>query len=336
MATSNNSGGSTADLDPETARRVAAERLAHGLSLLPPLSPSLIEKYVTVQLAPTDSAKIKVIHPSSHPSTPRPLIVLFFGGGFKAGSIDQLTEPGRTFAEHFNAVVVLGSYRLVPGVRWPEPWEDGWRLLSYLSHHAHESMYGGAELSLENGGGFVVGGISAGASIAAVCGGLDALRLAERENIEPLASKLTGIMANVPFLLVPEIVPEESRHKWTAWQDNRMVDGFNTTSLETVIRGIECTDYTSCWFSPIPELLRSQKVLADHPRVYVSVCQFDPLRDDGRIYRHVLERRGVEVKMDLFPDDGHNGWTVLPVPRKSQSPTIPEAYMGGMKWLLRK
>lgn len=327
--------------------KTMAERLqmqidleAEGVRQLGPLPESLHERVQKVPLSADLSLDVKIIHPMTQSSAPRPMVVLFYGGGFMAGSYHQLTEPGRTFAEKFNAVVVLGSYRLVPSVRWPAPWQDGWKVLSYLSWHAHKAEWGTAELSAERGGGFVVGGISAGASIATVCAEVDALGLVgtqhEEDGIHPLAARITGLMANVPFLLVPELVPEDWLPEWTAWKDNENVEGLNTGAVKGVLSNIECTNYRSWWLSPIPELMRSQDRLERHPRVYVSVCQMDPLRDDGILFCKALKQRGVEIMLDVFPDDGHNGWTVRPLPRKSVNPTIEEGNLRGMQWLLSR
>lgn len=61
-------------------------------------------------------------------------------------------------------MVALPSYRLVPNIRWPVPYYDSWHVLVWLSEHAKEL---GADLDV----GFIVGRVSAGASLAAVCGG---------------------------------------------------------------------------------------------------------------------------------------------------------------------
>lgn len=291
---------------------------------------------MTIPVSPGFSPSIKIIHPSSPATTPRPLIVLLHGGGFVRGPIDYLRPPGVAFAEEFNAVVVLGTYRLIPEVRWPVPWKDSWNLLAYVSEHAHEPAFGCAELDANKGGGFIVGGTSAGASCAAVCAGIDALGVARDEGVEELASRLTGVMANVPFLLVPEIVPQEWRSRWTAWQDNERAGGFNTNTLKSVIQGIQCSNYKSRWFTPITDLCQGDDKLHGYPRVYVAYCQFDPLRDDGKVYSELLRRRGVEVKTDLFPDDGHTGWSSMGFAMRSKRPTIPEANMEGMRWLLQR
>ena len=291
---------------------------------------------MTIPILTAYSPNAKIIHLAAPTASPRPLIVLFYSGGFSVGTIHQLTEPARTFAQRFNAVVVLGEYRMVPEVRWPVPWKDVWELLEYLSRHANGSKFGHAELDLSKGGGFVVGGISAGASIATACAEIDALGLAEREGVTALASRITGLMSNVPFLVVPDILPQQFRSIWTAWKEMEHVAGFNTKALQQVIEGIQCTDYHSCWFSPVTELASSKEVLKCHPRVYVSACQRDPLRDDGKVFCALLQQRGVEAKMDIFPDDGHNGWSVIPWPRNSTNPSFEEAYLAGMEWLLHR
>ena len=296
----------------------------------------LTETLMTIPVSPGFSPRVKVIHPSIPTTRPRPLIVLLHGGGFVRGPIDYLRPHGVAFAEEFNAVVVLGTYRLVPTVRWPVPWKDSWNLLAYLSKHAHEPKFGSAELDANKGGGFVVGGTSAGASCAAVCGGIDAFGVSSDEGVDELASRLTGVMANVPFLLVPQIVPQEWRSRWTAWQDNERVKGFNTNTLRAVIQGIQCSNYSSRWFSPIPDLCQGDDQLHGHPRVYMTYCHFDPLRDDALVYSELLRRRGVKVKTDLFPDDGHTAWSSMGFAMRSKNPSIPEANMEGMRWLLRR
>jgi acetyl esterase/lipase len=322
------------DVDPLEIRRMQDEFEAVGLKQLKPLSSELVEKVISINVSSDFRTQVKLIHPAKPSSAARPLIVLFYGGGFRAGSFNQLTEPGRTFASQFNAVVVLGSYRMVPEVRWPVPFKDGWKLLVHLSQHTSQPEWGGAELSPTNGGGFVVGGVSAGASIAAVCAGTDALNHATSEGMVPLSARITAVMANVPWLITPEIIPDAYTDVWTSWADNENVDGFNLLSLKGVMLGLACSNYSSPWFSPIPGLLQSPKPLENHPRVFVTICQMDPLRDDGKIYCSVLESKGVEVKLVLFPDDGHNAWTVVPRPRNSTNPTFEEATLEGMRWLL--
>jgi acetyl esterase/lipase len=324
------------DVDPLEIRRMQEAFEEAGLKRLEPLSSGLVEKVVSIEVSSDFHTQVKLIHPTKGSSAPRPLIVLFYGGGFRAGSLNQLTEPGRTFASQFNAVVVLGSYRMVPEVRWPIPFQDGWHLLVQLSRLASRTEWGGAELSVENGGGFVVGGVSAGASIAAVCAGIDALDQAKSEGVQPLSARITGVMANVPWLLVPELVPAVYACVWTSWTDNENADGFNLASLKGVMQGLACSNYSSLWFSPIPGLLQSTEHLESYPRVYVTTCHMDPLRDDGKIYCSMLESKGFEAKLVLFPDDGHNAWTVVPRPRKSTNPNFEEAALEGMRWLLRR
>ncbi|RDI88119.1 hypothetical protein Vi05172_g1891 [Venturia inaequalis] len=110
----------------------------------------------------------------------------FFGGGFMAGELEQLLNVARAFAESHDAVVALPSYRLVPEVRWPTPCHDSWHVLVWLSEHAEKL---GANLNA----GFIVGGVSAGASLPAVCGGLSMYpNLKEAQDVPKPARPLTG------------------------------------------------------------------------------------------------------------------------------------------------
>lgn len=299
-----------------------------GIAKLPPLHDTLEELQIHIPVQSGWQSRTKVVRPKLGRTARRPLIVHFFGGGMMVGEPEQLLSPAREFAEAYGAVVVLPSYRLVPDVRWPVPYQDGWDILVWLSKHAE------AELGANLDAGFIVGGVSAGASVSAVCGGLAMFPKSKEAQAAPKLSKpLTGQFLCVPVLLVEEIVPEKYRAFFTSREENKNSEGLNAASLKEVMDGLQCTDYKSLWFSPAATL-SNQEPVTKIP-VYLEHCGLDPLRDDATIYSKLLESRGIPTRVTLLPEDVHNSWTVVDSsPKMSKNPTMEEAQMAGMKWLL--
>lgn len=243
------------------------------------------------------------------------------------GEPEQLLSAARAFAETYGAVVALPSYRLCPDVKWPVPYKDGWDVLVWLSEHA------GAELGADLSAGFIVGGVSAGCAIATVCGGLAMFpNSKEAQEAPKLAKPLTGQFLSLPLVAVEETVPAEYNVSFTSREENANVAGFNAAGLKLVLDSLQCTDYTSLWFSPLSAISTQEPV--NKIPVYMEHCGFDVLRDDATIYGKLLELRSVPTKVQLFADDMHASWTVLDALSKAKNPTIEEAQMEGMKWLL--
>ncbi|KAK4493835.1 hypothetical protein PRZ48_015020 [Zasmidium cellare] len=94
---------------------------------------SIDEYYKTVTLASGQEANIKIWRSNTTPVHERPLILMFHGGGFMAGSIEMCTRPGH-----------------------------GLDVTRWLSEHAAEELGASPEK------GFIVGGLSAGGNMAAV------------------------------------------------------------------------------------------------------------------------------------------------------------------------
>lgn len=298
-----------------------------GVAKLPPLPDTLEELQIYIPVQDGWLSRTKVVRPKAGRVIRRPLIVHFFGGGMMVGDPEQLLSPAREFAEAYGAVVVLPSYRLVPDVTWPTPYKDGWDTLVWLSKHAE------AELGADLDAGFIVGGVSAGAAVSAVCGGLAMFPESKEAQEAPKLSKpLTGQFLCVPMLVVEETIPEEYRASFTSREDNKNAEGLNAASLKQVMDGLQCTDYGSLWFSPAATI-SSQEPVIKIP-TYLEHCGLDPLRDDATIYKKLLELRGIPTRVTLLPEDVHNSWTVVDSPKVSKNPTMKEAQMAGMKWLL--
>jgi acetyl esterase/lipase len=149
-----------------------------------------------------------------------PLIVLFYGGGYVVGTPKQVVRPARDFAKTYGAVVICPSYKLSPENAWPAPMISGWEVVEYLAKNA-EAEYG---VNLDGpDGGFVLGGFSAGAGIAAIVAGIATYGEPTRDGQRKLAKTLTGVFLGVPHLLAKDIVPEQYNNQWTAMEENKGV-----------------------------------------------------------------------------------------------------------------
>ncbi|KIW03337.1 uncharacterized protein PV09_05547 [Verruconis gallopava] len=318
-----------AEMTTQDKRAAMHAMIQAAVAKLPALPDTLEEFEIQVPAHDGWQSPTKIVRPRTHVDADRSLIVHFYGGGMIVGEPDQLLSVARTFAGTYGAVVALPSYRLVPDVRFPIQAKDAWEVLVWLSRNAE------AELGAKLDNGFIVGGVSAGAALASVCGGLAMFPdAADAQEAPMLAKPLTGQFLSVPSVAMDETVPIEYKQFFTSRDENRHVDGFNTSALDDVFRSLGCDDYRSLWFSPFATLVQREPV--NKIPTYLDCCGLDPLRDDAIVYEKVLKSRGVPTKLYLFSEDKHSSWTTLDAPTKARAPTIKEAQMEGMKWLLTR
>lgn len=317
------------------------EQLAN--SKLPPISDSIEQFWVDIALSDGWQSSTLVVRPkpqkgASYLDSPRittsktcqkrPLIIHFYGGGFACGSPLQVSLAARYFAQQFDATVLCPSYRLVPEHPWPQGLKDGMDIVQQVS--SNETYHYGADPAH----GFIIGGVSAGAGVAAVIAGLTSNDAASY----PLPRPLTGVFVSIALLIVDEIVPTEYKSLWTSREDNRHSESLSTASIEGLLVNLACTDYKSPWFSPVNLATSNDSGLTRHPPTYLQAGMLDSLRDDVVIYERILAKAGVKTKMHVFPNDGHSALTCFNVlfETKSKNPTIQEATMEGMQWLVEQ
>ena len=243
---------------------------------------------------------------SAHP----PLIVLYFGGGFMLGSPATMAPYARAFAHFFDAVVLSANYRLAPEDPFPAAPHDAWDTLRWAAAHA-------SSLGADPDAGFVVGGASAGGTLAGVMA-----QLAKDEGLRPA---LTGQWLCIPLLFEEGIVPEKYKAQYLSREqctDHRV-------GLERVR-----TQYAFEERSPLFSPVNGVSGLGGLPRMYAQVCGKDPLRDDGLIYERMLRESGVETVVDVYPGVPHAHWLMYPGLKASQKFMCD--MVKGMGWLLGK
>ncbi len=228
-------------------------------------------------------------------------------GSHFSGSIEMNTQPGREFAQEFNAIVVSGTYRLAPEHTFPASFNDGWQLATWLTESGAEKL--GGNLSA----GFIIGGHSAGGHIAAVVS-----QLALNRKLDP---PVTGSFLGIPKVLDEAIVPEKYKELWGSWAR------YGASNVDAA-HGLYKPDVKSPMYSPF----NAENAFKGQCRTYIQVCELDPLRDDGVVYEAALKDNGVPVKLDLTPNADHQTFCVLCDPKVIED--VKEKAMAGMKWLV--
>ena len=165
--------------DPAGRRRVVAANAERFFSLWGDPAPPTASEHFTVAVPGHPDAEARVLWPSggrAAAGSELPVYLLFFGGGFQMGSIDDPVHAARgaRIAHEAGCIVVLGSYSLAPEARFPTQPEQACALLDWVVSHAAELGGDPARVA--------VGGASAGANLAAAvsrrrsCGGTAEVR----------------------------------------------------------------------------------------------------------------------------------------------------------------
>lgn len=159
---------------------------------------------------------LDIYKPSVAASTPAPVVVFFYGGGWKTGKREQYRFVGQRLSQQ-GVLAIVADYRTFPRSTFPGFVEDGARAVAWSRRHAAE--YGGDPRRL------FVAGHSAGAQIAALLGA-DARYLAA-QGMEP--QDLSGVIGlSGPYDFVIEGGYEQvfgPKARWREAQAVNFVDG---------------------------------------------------------------------------------------------------------------
>ncbi|EJD44155.1 lipase/esterase [Auricularia subglabra TFB-10046 SS5] len=319
-----------AEMDPELSEFLKAGGKPFGLdsdsvedSTVFLNGPPAVEPPTTAKDAPLDIpmrdgrlSRARVYRSAKPAAGPRPLVVYIFGGGWLFGDPAQVAMQAKAIAEATGAIVVSPNYRLAPAHVFPAGPEDIWDALAWLAQPANA-----AALGADVHAGLAIGGVSAGANMAAVT----AQRcLSERA---PGSAPLTGLALVVPFVLEPEIVP--ARYKDFYFSREQNADALTTGEKSMrFTRKLVQFDVTSPQFSPF----NAPNPHVGMPPTYVQAAGLDPLRDDALIYERVLREHGVKTRLDVYPGVPHAHNFVFPNLKSSHKAHVD--LVKGVAWLL--
>jgi acetyl esterase len=202
------------------------------------------------------------------------------GGGFILGDLEGDHIRNVELCHELGAVVVSVDYRLAPEHPFPAGLEDCYAALSWMAANAAELGIDPARIAIH--------GMSAGAGLCA------ALALLARDRHGPEIC--------FQYLGVPEVDDRLETPSMQAFVDTPVVKRPNVAfGWDAYLgAGVRGTEGVSHYAAPA----RATE-LGGLPSAYVSVMQFDPLRDEGIAYALALLAAGVSVELHLFPGTYH-------------------------------
>lgn len=317
-----------------------------GMQTMGPCPSTLAETNVEIKLPDGWISQTKLVWPKKTASEAGaflrcPLIVCFHGGGFSACSLKSVIAPARGYAAKLGAVVACCSYKLIPDFPFPASMKSAWEVCAWLSdpRNLNEGPLAGTGVVVDHGLGFLVGGMSAGGCLTAVIGGISAALSSSIVpdvimGLSPLSNGITGLSVACPSLVTAEMLPEKYKPLWCSREENADGVGMTTWYVDAIMQMLN-PDVKSPWFSPLNVDLAEPKTKEAHTkRVYVQVCQLDPLRDDGVVYEQYLRDSGAaETKIDVIENENHTAWATPNFP-SSHTKSIKEKTLNGMAWLL--
>jgi acetyl esterase/lipase len=202
------------------------------------------------------------------------------GGGFILGSAGGNRAHNLLLARELGVVVASVDYRLAPEHPFPAGLEDCYAGLSWLTSHADELGFDPSRIAIH--------GISAGGGLCA------ALALLARDRGGPAIA--------FQYLGVPEVDDRLDTPSMREFVDTPIWNRPNAVvSWDSYLgAGVPGTAAVSPYAAPA-----RATDLTGLPPAYVSVMQFDPLRDEGLAYALALLAAGDAVELHLFPGTFH-------------------------------
>jgi acetyl esterase/lipase len=287
------------------------------------------------------TSRLLVCHRSSQSAPGKsPLIVIYHGGGHCVGNPESELPVARRLALDLNAVVVLPCYRFAPEHPFPASVNDSWAVLQYLASESRQRHDPNSPLLPSHcdpvGQGFIVGGVSAGANLAA-----SVAHLARDQNLEP---KLTGQMLMAGSYISPLNVPAKYAPRYLSLEQNKVAPILDE-GMHKMFRAAFKPDHKS----PLWAIFDQHHPLDQHseeeggpgvkhghmglPPAYFQICGLDMARDDSLIYEQVLrEECGLNTKVDLYSGYPHCWWSIYPdidSSKRRENDTVE-----GTRWLL--
>lgn len=257
----------------------------------------IVSKYITQGF---DGAQLStcVITPKNCSDT-LPCIVFYHGGGFMLKASGSHYQIAKWYAEMGNCKVVYADYRLAPQYPFPIPVEDCYCTYKWVLDNA--DMLG---INKEK---VIIAGDSAGGNLAAAV----TLMLKDREQSIP-----NGVMLIYP--VTDRRMITESMKNYTdtpVWDSNLSKMMWNAYLGEKIPEQIQ-------YASPM-----EAETLADFPKTYIEVAEFDSLRDEGIAFSQRLQTEGVSVELYEVKGACHGFETAL------DSSIVQEAMQRRLKWI---
>lgn len=245
------------------------------------------------------------------------------GGGCVIGSPTMVAEISRWLVKDFNATVLAPCYRLAPEHPFPTPVNDAWDTFVWITEQPDTTF------RADPSQGFIVGGISAGATMA-----ITITHLARDNAIIP---KITGVYSACGSLRpqdVNDLKPEYCDRYLSRSQKECIENPVFSPDMQKLMSECYAGHPTSPLYAPLlwPNDQGHQNLC---PRIYQQVCGRDPGRDEALIFDDILKKDGkTETRLDIYAGLPHCFWLALrhlPESNRWEKETLE-----GFRWLLRR
>lgn len=228
-------------------------------------------KVENLEITPVDQKiNIRLYRPSN--GTELPVVIYFHGGWFNAGSFETHDRPLRKLANLSGALIVAVDYRLAPEFPFPAGFNDGYEVLNWVMDNASTL---GVDLKR-----LAIAGDSAGAAIATAVTNRAVKSMPGKILCQALVYPVTDAALETPswqeFKDGPVLNLDGAVEAWNLYLPNAEA-GKNSFA------------------SPLRE-----DILSDMPGTLIILAEYDPLRDEGRLYAEKLQKSGVSVQLTLY------------------------------------
>ncbi|KAK4503810.1 hypothetical protein PRZ48_004725 [Zasmidium cellare] len=318
---------------PSLRQFVAA---AKGQSSLPPAPAGIKEEERQISMRDGHKIAVRIHGPEKAPSGGSPLGVLYHGGGWCIGGLDDEVPLIRRLVSDYGMTVVNVDYRMGPEYKFPAASDDCFDATKWVclpnppifvvsllifSKAAENASALGADPSK----GFIIGGNSAGGNLTAV------VSLLWRDaNITP---KLTGALLKVPAVCSPVGYPEKYRKELQSWDQLEFAAILSRKAFDLFMNNYipDVEQRKDPRMSP----LLWKTGLQDLPPQVFQICGADPLRDEALVYERILrEDHGVKTKVEMYPGLPHGFWSLFPQMKASEK--FMDDSVKAVGWLLEQ
>jgi acetyl esterase/lipase len=266
------------DFDSMTEARAA---MGHLRDLVPVYEPSNpIEVRDTTVPGPSGAPDVPVrVYTPARRQGSVPGLLYIHGGGFVIGNLEMFDALLQRTVDELGTVIVSVDYRLAPEHPFPAPVEDCYAALIWVAAKAAELGIDPARLGIW--GGSAGGGLAAGVTL--------------------LARDRGGPALCFQCLDIPELDDRLDTPSMLAYHDTPLWNQPSAVFSWTSYLGAEPGGAD---VSPYAAPARAED-LSGLPPAFITVCQFDPLRDEGITYAQRLMQAGVVTELHHYPGTFH-------------------------------